>query len=98
MESVYYSPRGYWKGKASISKLAGAAKVKMTTAANWLAKQAIWQIYLSPPKQINFSHFDVSLPNEVHKADIFSLPHDGVYKYALTVVEVASRYKQGEPL
>ena len=26
------------------------------------------------------------------------MPHDGGYKYALTVVDVASRYKQTEPL
>ena len=41
-------------------------------------------------------------PNEVHQADLLFLPHDGVgrktYKYALTVVDVASRYKEAEPL
>ena len=98
MESIYYSPKGYWRGKPAIGKLASAAKVEKTTAANWLSKQAICQIYLPPPKQINFSHFDVSVFNEVHQADILFLPHDGVYKYALTVVDVASRYKQAEPL
>jgi hypothetical protein len=98
MEKIYYSPRGYWKGKAAISKLASAAKVTKTTAANWLSKQAIWQIYLPRPKQINFSHFDVTVPNEVHQADLLFLPHDNGYKYALTVVDVASRYKQAEPL
>ena len=98
MESIYYSPRGYWKGKAAIDKLASAAKVTKATAAKWLSKQAIWQIYLPPPKQINFSHFDVIVPNEVHQADLLFLPHDNGYKYALTVVDVASRYKQAEPL
>jgi len=98
MESIYYSPKGYWKGIAAISKLAKAAKVDKTTAANWLSKQAIWQIYLPPPKQINFSHFDVIVPNEFHQADLLFLPHDRGYKYALTVVDVANRYKQAEPL
>ena len=48
--------------------------------------------------------FDVSLPNAVHQADLLFLPHDKlphgrkVYKYALTVVDVASRYKAAEPL
>ena len=98
MESIYYSPKGYWRGKAAIGKLASAAKVKKTNAANWLSKQAIWHIYLSPPKQIEFSHFDISEPNEVHQADILFLPHDGVYKYDLTVVDVASRFKHAEPL
>jgi hypothetical protein len=98
MESFYYSPRGYWRGYAAINKLVNAAKVKKTTAANWLSKQAIWQIYLPRPSKINFSHFDVTVPNEVHQADILFLPHDNGYKYALTVVDVASRYKQAEPL
>ena len=98
MERIYYSPTGYWKGKTAISKLASAAKVKYTTAKDWLSKQAIWQIYLPPPKRINYSHFDVFIPNEVHQADILFLPDDTGYKYALTIVDIASRYKQAEPL
>jgi len=46
--------------------------------------------------------FDEDSPNAVHQADIFYLPHDRVdcrtYKFALTVVDVASRYKEAEPL
>ena len=40
----------------------------------------------------------------MHQADLLFLPHDKlphgrkVYKYALTVVDVASRYKAAEPL
>jgi len=43
-------------------------------------------------------------PNKDHQADLLFLPHDKfprgrkVYKYALTVVDVASRYKEAEPL
>ncbi|MEW8689299.1 MAG: transposase family protein [Candidatus Thiodiazotropha sp.] len=44
----------------------------------------------------------MAVPNEVHQADLLFLPHDRVgkrtYKYALTVVDVASRYKEAEPL
>ena len=40
--------------------------------------------------------------NAVHQADRMYLPHDRIgrrtYKYALTVVDVASRYKEAEPL
>ena len=46
--------------------------------------------------------FDVAVPNEVHQADLLFLPHDRVgrktYRYALTVVDVASRFKEAEPL
>ena len=41
-------------------------------------------------------------PNQIHQADLLFLPHDRVgrktYKYALVVVDVASRYKDAEPL
>ena len=40
----------------------------------------------------------MTVPNEVHQADILFLPHDRGYKYALTVVDIASRYKEAEPL
>jgi len=46
--------------------------------------------------------FDEDSPNAVHQADLLYLPHDRIgrrtYKYALTVVDVASRYKEAEPL
>ena len=44
----------------------------------------------------------MAVPNEVHRADLLFLPHDRVrrktFRYALTVVDVASRYKEAEPL
>ncbi|KAK3718942.1 hypothetical protein QZH41_005927 [Actinostola sp. cb2023] len=70
----------------------------------WLQKQALWQIYLPPPQDITRPRFDVSTPNEVHQANLLFLPHDrpgrgrNLYKYALTMVDVASRYKEAEPL
>ena len=61
-------------------------------------------MYLPPPKNIPRPKFDVTKPNEVHQADLLFLPHDRpgrgrkLYKYALTIVDVASRYKEAEPL
>ena len=71
-----------------------------------MIKQAVWQIYLPAPKRIPRPKFDVSTPNEVHQADLLFLPHDTLgrgrgrktYKYALTVVNNASRFKEAEPL
>ena len=44
----------------------------------------------------------MAVPNEVHQADLLFLSHDLVgrktYRYALTVVDVALRYKKAEPL
>ena len=56
------------------------------------------------PQHIPRPKFDVPVPNEVHQADLLYLPHDHpprsrkTFKYALTVVDVASRYKDAEPL
>jgi len=104
LAKVYYSPQGYWRGMAAIKKLADAAKVPKETTKQWLIKQALWQIYLPAPRYIPRPKFDVSAPNAVHQADLLFLPHDKlprgrkVYKYALTIVDVASRYKEAEPL
>ena len=84
-------------GKSAITKLANAAKVSRDIAADWLSKQAIWQIYLPGPKSIKRGSFDVYVPNEVHQADILYLPRR-VYKYALTMVDTAIRYKEAFPL
>ena len=104
LSKIYYSPKGYWKGVSAIDKLAKEAKVSKKEAAAFLKKQTVWQIYLPPPKYIPRAKFSVSVPNEVHQDDLLFLPHDRpgkgktLYKYALTVVDVASRYKEAEPL
>ena len=102
LERRYYSPQGYWKGISANKKLAVAAKVPEVVAKEWLFRQALWQIYLPAPRYIPRPKFDVPTPNKVHQADLLFLPHDKVgrstYKYALTVVDVASRFKEAQPL
>ena len=104
LAKIYYSPEGYWKGFAAVKKLAAAAKVPEETAKKWLVRQVLWQIFLPAPRHIPRPRFDVSTPNKIHQTDLLFLPHDKpprsrkVFKYALTVVDVASRYKEAEPL
>lgn len=102
LKIIYYGPIGYWKGAAAIKKWAAAAKVSEETAKNWLKKQTIWQVYLPVPRYIPRPSFTVKTPNEVHQVDLLFLPHDKVkrktYKYTLSVVDIASRYKEAEPL
>ena len=68
----------------------------------WLALQALWQIHLPKPKKIDYAHFYVTKPNQLHQADLLFLPHDKVYqntyKYTLNVIDVASGYKASRPL
>ena len=101
LSAIYYSPRGYWKGLKAIKKLASAANVTEQQAKDWLKKQAFLKIYLPAPRHIPRPKFDVAVPNEVHQADLLFLPHDRVrqktFRYALTVVDIASRYKKAEP-
>ena len=71
----------------------------------WLMKQAIWQIYSPALKHILRQTFDVKSPNATCQAEFLFLPHHKVtarlwkfYRYALTVVDVASRFKAAEPV
>ena len=102
MKRVYYSTKGYWKGHAAIQKLSKEAGVSEADAKKWLEKQALWQIYLPPPEYIPRPRWTVSKPNQVHQADLLFLPHDTLrrktYRYALVVIDVASRYKDAETI
>ena len=105
LSRIYYSPKGFWKGLPAVKKLSQEAGVSEDEAKLWLMKQAIWQIYLPAPRgNIPRPSFDVNFPNAVHQADLLFLPHDKlprgkkIFKYALTVVDIASRFKAAEPL
>ena len=69
---------------------------------SWLTKQALWQVHISPPKEINHPHYDVTKPNEQHQFDLLYMPHNlferNTYKYILTGIDIASRYKVASPL
>ena len=97
---IYYSDDGYWRGKSAIQKLSKASGSTKEEAEKWLLKQPLYQIYLPPPKYIPRPNASMSLfakPNDIHQADILYLPHEKfkkkTYKYALNIVNVASRYK-----
>ena len=102
MRKIYYSPEGYWKGYSAVSKLASTVKVSEDKARDWLERQALWQIYLPPPKYLPRPHWTVDKPNEIHQADLLFLPHDRVgrktFRYALVVIDVATRYKDADAL
>ena len=97
---IYYSDDGYWRGKSSIQKLSRASGSTKEEAENWLMKQPLYQIYLPLPKYIARPNASMSLfaePNDIQQANILYLLHDRyekkTYKYALNIVDVASRYK-----
>jgi len=104
LAKIYYSPQGYWKGTSAIKTLAEAAKVPEDAAKKWLIRQALWQIFLPASRCVPSPKFDVATPNSVHQADLLFLPHNKlprgrkIHKYALTVVDIASRFKETELL
>ena len=69
---------------------------------SWLAKQTLWQIHIPPPKEIHHPNYDVTKPNEQHQFDLLYMPHTlfkgNTYKFILTGIDVASRYKVARPL
>ena len=100
LNQIYYSDDGYWRGKIAIQKLAEALGSRKEKAEKWLLKQPLYQIYLPSPKYVPRPSASMSLfakPNDIHQSDLLSLPHDKfkkkTYKYALNIVDVASRYK-----
>ena len=99
-EQIFYSDDGYWRGKGAIQKLAKASGSTKEEAEKWLLKQPLYQICLPPPKYVPRPNSSMSLfakPHDIHQSDLLSLPHDKfkkkVYKYALNILDVASRYK-----
>ena len=69
---------------------------------SWLPKRALWQVNIPPPKEIYHPHYDVTKRNEQHQFDLLYMPHNlfegNTYKYILTGIDVASRYKVARPL
>ena len=95
----------YWRGRSAIQKLPKASGSTKEEAEKWLLKQPLYQIYLPAPKYIPGPNASMSLfakPNDIHQSDLLSLPHDKfkmkIYKYALNIVDVASRYKRSYQL
>ena len=91
---------GGWRDKSAIQRLAKASGSTKEEAEKWLLKQPLYQIYLPAPKYIPRPNASMSLfakPDDIHQSDFLSLPHDKfrkkTYKYALNIVDVASRYK-----
>ena len=77
LASIYYNPRGYWRGESVVKKLVAATKAPSSSGIDvermWLSKQAAWQIYRPAPRYIPRPQFDIRTPNEVHQADLLIL-------------------------
>ena len=99
---AYYQPNCLWTGGKAIKELYKITSMSKKDIKSWLAKQELWQVHIPPPKEINHHHYDVTKPNEQHQYDLLYMPHNlfegNTYKYILTGIDVASRYKVARPL
>ena len=102
LSNIFYQPENLWTGRKAMKLLKQESKESTKAVKSWLAKQALWQIHLPRPKKINYAHFYVTKPNNIHQADLLYLPHDKVYqntyKYTLNVIDIASGYAASRPL
>ena len=59
-------------------------------------------MHLPPPKHVDRPHHEVTIPNEMHQFDLLYMPLDTLYgnkyRYILSRIDVASRYKVTRPL
>lgn len=104
ISELYYSPTGF----SSIQNLYNQVKLKDKTITlgqlrSWLKKQNLTQMfntseYMKTKSLDNHGHFYVFEPNKLHMIDILYLPHDNKYKYALCLIDVATRYKAAQAI
>ena len=100
---AYYEPDRLGTGGKAIKKLHKIMSTLKKDIKSCLVKQALWQVHIeTPPKEIYQPHYDVAKPNEQHQFDLLYMPHNlskrNTYKYILTGIDVASRYKVARPL
>ena len=98
----YYKRTHLWKGNKAIKELVKAIKIPKKNVIQWLASQALWQVHLPSPRKIIRPHFNITQPNKMHQFDLLYMPGDILYgtkyKYILTGIDVASRFKVVRPL
>ena len=99
---TYYQLDHLWTGGKVIKELHKITSIPRKYIRSSLAKQALWQVHIPPPKEINHPHYDVTKPNEPHQFVLLYMSlnvfEGNTYKYILTDVDVASRYKVARTL
>ena len=102
LHQAFHEPDRLWTDGKAIKELHKITCISQKDIKLWLAKQALWQVYIPPPKEIQHPHYDMIKPNEQHRFDFLYMSHNlfegNTNKYILTGIDVASRYKVARPL
>ena len=93
MDKIYYQPNHLWKGQKAIKKLQKLSGERPKTVKQWLSHQAFWQVHLPVPKRVDRTHYQVTIPNEIHQFDLLYMPSDTLYGNKYNGIDVASRFK-----
>ena len=64
---TYYEPDCLWTGDKAIKELHKITSMLKKDIKSWLAKQALWQVHIPPPKERHHPHYDDTKPNEQHQ-------------------------------
>ena len=59
-----YDPGRLWAGAKAIKELHKVSSMSKKDIKSWLAKQALSQVHIAPPKKIHHPHYDVTKSNE----------------------------------
>ena len=101
-KAYYESHKSLRPSEQLVNRLVDETKIKESYVRWWLKAQRIYQIYLPPPKHINYPKAtglsDYLSLNELHGADLLYLTSDKGFKYVLVVVDYATRFKAAVPL
>ena len=99
---LLYTEELGFPGAAALHAQLPRGSASLTRVRTWVARQKVGAYLQVKPPRVQYARFDETRPNRIHQADVLFLPHDKVgnqtYKYALTLVDVASRYKAARPL
>jgi len=102
---LFYQPTGYHSNARKLWKdiKKEGYRFPYKKVRDWLKNQNEWQKYAPKPKYIpRVSYGKIVRPNHVDQCDLMRLTEDKVgrkvFKWVLTVVDVASRFKYAIPL
>ncbi len=97
LRPIYYARDGF-QGVTALHARLPKGSASIDRVRKWVTAQPVGGYTQTVPPPVTYAHFTEQIPNRIHQSDLLFLPTDRGYKYALTVVDVASRYKAARPL
>ena len=98
MKRFFYRKNSTFTLQELKDRFKGEIAIKDIT--DFFNKQDITKAFKGGDKKADkvTNHFQIKKPGRIQEADVLYLPKDKGYKYALTVIDQASRFKGAEPL